>query len=131
MHFFDVQRVAHVLASRAAGKRCLCVAIEDAGKSTLAWKLAAAAYATVVHGDDLYRVMDIEVHAALTPEEGYRRNFDWQRGESPKSLSAEDLTDWQTNFGMVPLLPATSSTVPKPTTGIMLLIGMTTVLTDG
>jgi hypothetical protein len=54
----------------------------------------------------------------------------WQRGESPNSLSAEDLTDWQTNFGMVPLLPATSSTVPKPTTGIMLLIGMTTVLTD-
>jgi uridine kinase len=82
MHLFDVQRVAHVLASRAAGKRCLCVAIEGAGgsgKSTLAWELAAAADATVVHGDDLYRVMDIEVRAALTPEEGYRRNFDWQR----------------------------------------------------
>jgi alpha-D-ribose 1-methylphosphonate 5-triphosphate synthase subunit PhnL len=61
MHFFDVQRVAHVLASRAAGKRCLCVAIEGAGgygKSTLARELTAAAYATVVHGDDLYHVMD-------------------------------------------------------------------------
>ncbi|MCK4658542.1 MAG: AAA family ATPase [Phycisphaerae bacterium] len=82
MHLFDIQPVADALASRAAEKQCLCVAIDGAGgsgKSTLARELAAATGATVVHGDDFYCVMDEAVRAALTPEQGYRRNFDWQR----------------------------------------------------
>ena len=49
------------------------------GKTTLAQELAVATGAIVVHGDDFYRVMGIEVRASLTPEEGYRRNGDWQR----------------------------------------------------
>lgn len=43
----------------------------------------------------------------------------WQRGDSPNPLSAEDLADWQANYGMGPLV-ATSMAVPEPTTWVML-----------
>jgi hypothetical protein len=55
----------------------------------------------------------------------------WQRGESPDPLSAEDLADWKTNFGASSPLTATSTAAPEPATGIMLLIGMATLLTGG
>jgi hypothetical protein len=35
----------------------------------------------------------------------------WQRGESPNSMSAAELADWQTNFGTVH-----ASAVPEPST---------------
>jgi len=55
----------------------------------------------------------------------------WQRGESPNPLSASDLADWETNYGTVAPLSATSTAVPEPATSIMLLIGMATMLTGG
>ena len=43
----------------------------------------------------------------------------WQRGESPNSLSAGDLADWQNNYGPGPL--AAVSAVPEPS--CLLLLG--------
>jgi uridine kinase len=50
-----------------------------AGKSTLAGRLAAELDAVLVHGDDFYRVMDPGERAALSPEEGAHRYYDWER----------------------------------------------------
>jgi len=45
----------------------------------------------------------------------------WQRGESPSSLSASDLADWETNFGTV--APITSiAAVPEPSTLTFVLL---------
>jgi hypothetical protein len=55
----------------------------------------------------------------------------WQRGESPDPLSESDLAAWEANFGTAAPLTSTSTTVPEPATGIMLLIGMATWLTGG
>ena len=52
----------------------------------------------------------------------------WQWGESPNPLSAEDLAGWEVNYGTVAPLIATSATVPEPAIGIILLIGMVTIL---
>lgn len=54
----------------------------------------------------------------------------WQRGESPNPSSASDLADWEANFGAAASLSANSIQVPEPATGIMLLIGMVTLLTN-
>ncbi len=43
----------------------------------------------------------------------------WQRGGSPTPLSAGDLTDWQTNYGVGPLVSSTS--VPEPASALLLL----------
>jgi hypothetical protein len=65
--------------------------------------------------------------------DGDRDGFDflkWQRGESPTSLSQLNLADWQTNYGtVVSAITAASTTVPEPGTGVMLMLGMTVVLT--
>ena len=82
MNYFSIESVAHSLVQMANRRTLLLAAIDGlggAGKSTLARELAAATGATIVHGDDFYRVMDQGIRAALTPEEGYRRNGDWQR----------------------------------------------------
>lgn len=50
-----------------------------AGKSTLARELVRRLDATVIHGDDFYRDMLETDRAALTPEEGVDRYFDWER----------------------------------------------------
>ena len=42
----------------------------------------------------------------------------WQRGESPNSLSAGDLADWQNNFGAGPL--AAVSAIPEPSCVLLL-----------
>jgi hypothetical protein len=55
----------------------------------------------------------------------------WQRGESPNPLSASDLAEWEADFGTVASLSVTSATVPEPATGIILLIGMATMLSGG
>lgn len=48
----------------------------------------------------------------------------WQRGESPSPLSSSDLSLWQTNYGVTPELVAASSTVPEPTTLLLLSLGL-------
>jgi prepilin-type N-terminal cleavage/methylation domain-containing protein len=49
----------------------------------------------------------------------------WQRGESPDPLSADDLDEWQTNFGNVAsAVTAASTGVPEPTSLAMLLLGL-------
>jgi hypothetical protein len=53
----------------------------------------------------------------------------WQQGESPNPLNAADLTDWEAFYGTVTPLSATSTGVPEPETGIMLLLGIATILT--
>lgn len=50
-----------------------------AGKSTFAANLAGRLDAPLVRGDDFYRVMDSSERARLTPEEGMRSYYDWQR----------------------------------------------------
>jgi uridine kinase len=53
------------------------------GKSTLAAELSARlqgqGQVTVVHGDDFYRPMPAEERLLLSPPDGYRLYFDWQR----------------------------------------------------
>jgi T5SS/PEP-CTERM-associated repeat protein len=53
----------------------------------------------------------------------------WQRGQSPDPLSAEDLTNWQSNFGAAASsVAASSTTVPEPTAGLLLMLGMATMI---
>jgi hypothetical protein len=52
----------------------------------------------------------------------------WQRGGSPNPLSAADLNLWETQYGMAFPLSAVAA-VPEPATGLILLIGMATMLT--
>jgi hypothetical protein len=54
----------------------------------------------------------------------------WQRGLGV-TFDANDLSGWQANYGTVAPLTAISSAVPEPSTSIMLLIGMVTILTGG
>jgi len=49
----------------------------------------------------------------------------WQRGESPTPLSASDLADWETNYGIVFPLVAAATAVPEPSTGLALLFTLT------
>jgi len=73
--------LALIEGARAASP--LMVAIDGmsaAGKSTLARRVVAAlADAELIQGDDFYRVMDEGERFALSPEDGYRQDFDWQR----------------------------------------------------
>jgi hypothetical protein len=48
-----------------------------------------------------------------------------------KPLSASDLAEWEASFGAAASLLASSSQIPETSTGIMLLIGMVTLLTGG
>ena len=45
----------------------------------------------------------------------------WQRGESPNPLSASALADWETNYGTVAPLSATSAAVPEPSSAVLLI----------
>lgn len=47
----------------------------------------------------------------------------WQRGESPDPLSADDLLDWENNYGTTTTLIAITS-VPEPTTLCFVLLGV-------
>jgi len=48
----------------------------------------------------------------------------WQRGESPNSLSTEDLAAWEANYGMVATHSAASAAVPEPTTSALALAAL-------
>ena len=54
--------------------------------------------------------------------------IEWQRGFGG-AYDANDLADWETNYGTVAPLSATSTTVPEPTTGILLMLGLAAMLT--
>ena len=49
----------------------------------------------------------------------------WQLGQLPNPLSAQDLADWQANYGTFAALAASSTIVPEPSTWIALLLGAT------
>lgn len=74
--------IASDLTRRTMRQPLLLVALDGrsgAGKSTLARRLAADLGASIIAGDDFYRVMDESVRLQLTPEEGVARYFDWER----------------------------------------------------
>ncbi|MBN2473333.1 MAG: hypothetical protein JXB62_01895 [Pirellulales bacterium] len=48
----------------------------------------------------------------------------WQRGESPKPLSASDLADWQANFGLGSATLSSAVAVPEPAAVALVLIGL-------
>jgi len=50
--------------------------------------------------------------------------LEWQRGESPNSLSALDLATWQANYGSTLPLAATSTSVPEPSTCTLALAAL-------
>ncbi|WP_197530978.1 PEP-CTERM sorting domain-containing protein [Bythopirellula polymerisocia] len=52
----------------------------------------------------------------------------WQRGGSTNMLSQSDLTVWQTNYGSQVPLTVNSVAVPEPTTSLLLLLSITTIL---
>jgi hypothetical protein len=87
----------------------VCVVIADghsvAGKSSFAEALAKATDAAIVPGDDFYRVMDDEARAGLSPDEGIRRYYDWERmrDEALSPLLADRAAtyrpyDWQSGL---------------------------------
>ena len=51
----------------------------------------------------------------------------WQRGFG-STYDSNDLADWETNYGMTAPLVAASAAVPEPATGILLVLGMVTML---
>jgi len=51
----------------------------------------------------------------------------WQRGESPNPYSASDLAAWETNYGTVAPLAATSAAVPEPSSFVLLLFPVATL----
>jgi len=51
----------------------------------------------------------------------------WQRGGSPNPLSQSDLADWEANYGTASPIVATSTAVPEPCAGVMLLLGVMTL----
>ena len=52
----------------------------------------------------------------------------WQRGESATALSLSDLGDWQTSYGTPASHVANTASVPEPTTGLLLMFGVLSVL---
>jgi hypothetical protein len=55
----------------------------------------------------------------------------WQRGVSPDPFSATDLTDWQENYGTNNLLSGGLESVPEPHSILILLSGLSYILTRG
>lgn len=47
----------------------------------------------------------------------------WQRGESPNPLSANDLADWQSNYGSEPL-GASLNVVPEPSSCVLVALAL-------
>lgn len=47
----------------------------------------------------------------------------WQRGEVSSPPDANDLTDWQTNYGAGAALTSGVANVPEPSSGVLLLLG--------
>jgi uncharacterized protein YjbI with pentapeptide repeats len=52
----------------------------------------------------------------------------WQRGESPNPLSADDLADWQANYGFVPDPLIETTAIPEPVTLTLCALAIATLL---
>ena len=74
---------------------------------------------------------DVTLLAALPGDFDFDLDVDgldflkWQRGQSPTPFSASDLTDWETNYGMVFPLVVAATAVPEPATGLTLILAAT------
>jgi len=101
------------------------------------WKLWGEDVATDPNGPvDPALAPYLEV--TIIPEPGGPGDFDgdsdvdgkdfllWQKGGSPNGITAGDLNEWGTNFGTASVASLTS--VPEPTTGLLLLIGACGIL---
>ena len=92
---------------------------------------ASLNYATLFTGDFAYLTPGLDGDFDLDSDIDGSDFLSWQRGESPDPLSANDLADWQANFGAEAGSFAASQTVPEPTSlallAISLLLGQTVV----
>lgn len=50
----------------------------------------------------------------------------WQWGESPSSLSLNDLAQWQANYGALSISSGESTRVPEPTSLLLIVAGYIT-----
>jgi uridine kinase len=85
MRFDEGLDAAEVLISQQATASVTIVAVDGhsaAGKSAFADGLTQRVDASIVHGDDFYRVMDDSERERLTAKQGADRYYDWQRMRS-------------------------------------------------
>lgn len=78
----DLTRILDMITAASVAGRTTLVAIDGmggAGKSTLAARLQELAEVTIVSVDDFYTPMARADRASLSPEQGYERQFDWER----------------------------------------------------
>ena len=82
MSCFNIDLIATSLLETLRCKQRMLIAIDGpggCGKSVLANELRPVLDASIVEGDDFYRVMDESDRFLLGPEQGYQQYFDWQR----------------------------------------------------
>jgi uridine kinase len=85
MRFDEGLEAAEVLIRQQATAIVTIVAVDGhsaAGKSAFADSLTQRVDASIVHGDDFYRVMDDSERERLTAKQGADTYYDWQRMRS-------------------------------------------------
>jgi len=85
MRFDEGLEAAEVLTRQQATAIVRIVAVDGhsaAGKSAFADSLTQRVDASIVHGDDFYRVMDDSERERLTAKQGADTYYDWQRMRS-------------------------------------------------
>jgi hypothetical protein len=93
------------------------------------WRVDAVTDAGLVHEGDVWTFTDPTVIGDFD-RDGDVDGFDfleWQRGLGT-IYNADDLAHWEANYGAGTLQTTSSTAVPEPATGIMLLIGMINLL---
>jgi hypothetical protein len=105
---------------------------EEAMQNTSLWNRADGSAVFIGSGDNLLTLGPIQwslIDLEETPDGDFDIDGDvdgrdflvWQRGGSPSSLSADDLANWQANYGFG-TLTAASTAVPEPTAGMLLAL---------
>ncbi len=77
-----LEEISAVVNAMRDTQKLVLVAIDGgggSGKTTFARKLGMLTNATVVSGDDFYRVLDEHERDKLDAQSGYLQYFDWQR----------------------------------------------------